>query len=110
LVSAAATAVVGIVHGKFGMGAVLLVAGGAWMTGVNTFSVASQNSFPNWVRARSSAIYLVDAKFRSTWGDRLGATDRPFPCTRCLGRGGRGEVCLARLTIRQNSENWGNSR
>jgi len=59
LVSAAATAVVGIVPGKFWMGAVLLVAGGAWMTGMNTFSVASQNAFPNWVRARSSAIYLV---------------------------------------------------
>jgi hypothetical protein len=29
------------------------------MSGQNTFSVASQNAFPNWVRARSSAIYLV---------------------------------------------------
>jgi hypothetical protein len=26
---------------------------------MNTFSVASQSVFPNWVRARSSAIYLV---------------------------------------------------
>lgn len=59
LVSAVATAVVGIVPGKFWMGAVLVVTGGAWMTGMNTFSVASQNAFPNWVRARSSAIYMV---------------------------------------------------
>ena len=29
------------------------------MSGMNTFSVASQSAFPNWVRARSSAIYLV---------------------------------------------------
>lgn len=36
-----------------------MVTGGAWMTGMNTFSVASQNAFPNWVRARSSAIYMV---------------------------------------------------
>lgn len=41
------------------MGAVLALAGAAWMTGLNTFSVASQRAFPNWVRARSSAIYLV---------------------------------------------------
>lgn len=59
LVSAVATAVVGIVPGKFWMGAVLVVTGGAWLTGMNTFSVASQNAFPNWVRARSSAIYMV---------------------------------------------------
>jgi MFS family permease len=59
VVSAAATAMVGIVPGKFWMGVVLMVTGGAWMTGMNTFSVASQNAFPNWVRARSSAIYMV---------------------------------------------------
>jgi MFS family permease len=59
LVSALATAAVGLVPGRFGMGAVLVIAGGAWLTGMNTFSVASQNAFPNWVRARSSAIYLV---------------------------------------------------
>ncbi len=41
------------------MGLVLAIAGAAWMSGVNTFSVASQSAFPNWVRARSSAIYLV---------------------------------------------------
>ena len=59
LVSAAATAVVALVPGKFWMGVVLVFAGAAWMTGLNTFSVASQSAFPNWVRARSSAIYLV---------------------------------------------------
>lgn len=59
LVSAAATAVVALAPGRFGMGAVLALAGAAWLTGLNTFSVASQSVFPNWVRARSSAIYLV---------------------------------------------------
>jgi MFS family permease len=59
LVSAAATAIVAVVPGRIAMGAVLAVAGAAWMSGVNTFSVASQGVFPNWVRARSSAIYLV---------------------------------------------------
>ncbi|NQX02007.1 MFS transporter [bacterium] len=59
LVAALTTAVVGIVPGRLAMAAVLVVAGGAWLTGMNTFSVASQSAFPNWVRARSSAIYLV---------------------------------------------------
>lgn len=59
LVSASTTAVVALVPGKFLMGAVLMLTGAAWMTGMNTFSVASQSAFPNWVRARSSAIYLV---------------------------------------------------
>ena len=44
---------------RMAMGAVLALGGAAWMTGLNTFSVASQRAFPNWVRARSSAIYLV---------------------------------------------------
>jgi MFS family permease len=59
LVSAATTAIVAVVPGKIWMGIVLFFCGGAWMCGLNTFSVASQSAFPNWVRARSSAIYLV---------------------------------------------------
>lgn len=59
LSSALATAVVGIVPGRAAMGIVLVFAGAAWLTGMNTISVASQSAFPNWVRARSSAIYLV---------------------------------------------------
>ncbi len=59
LVSAVATVLVAVVPGKFSLGMVLMLAGGAWLSGLNTFSVASQSAFPNWVRARSSAIYLV---------------------------------------------------
>ncbi len=59
LSSAFATAIVAIVPGKMAMGCVLALAGAAWMSGLNTFSLASQSAFPNWVRARSSAIYLV---------------------------------------------------
>ena len=59
LVSAVATAIVALVPGRLAMGLVLALAGAAWMSGMNTFSVASQSAFPNWVRARSSAIYLV---------------------------------------------------
>lgn len=58
-VSAGATAVLALVPDRISMGAVLAVAGAAWMSSLNTFSVASQSAFPNWVRARSSAIYLV---------------------------------------------------
>lgn len=59
LVAALTTSVVALMPGRVSMGLVLVVAGAAWMTGMNTFSVASQSAFPNWVRARSSAIYLV---------------------------------------------------
>ena len=59
LLSAFATVIVALVPGRFWMGVVMVFAGAAWMTGLNTFSVASQSAFPNWVRARSSAIYLV---------------------------------------------------
>ncbi len=68
LASASATAVVGIVPGRIFMGLVLVLAGAAWMTGLNTFSVASQSAFPNWVRARSSAIYLVVMQGSSALG------------------------------------------
>ncbi|MDB6006097.1 MAG: arabinose efflux permease family protein [Prosthecobacter sp.] len=57
--SALMTGILALVPGKIAMGAVLMVTGAAWISGMNTFSVASQSVFPNWVRARSSAIYLV---------------------------------------------------
>jgi len=68
MVSAIATSIVALVPGKFWMGAVLTVAGGSWLAGLNTFSVASQSAFPNWVRARSSAIYLVVMQGSSAMG------------------------------------------
>jgi MFS family permease len=59
VVSAAATVALAFSPDKITVAAVLAVAGAAWLSGMNTFSVASQSAFPNWVRARSSAIYLV---------------------------------------------------
>jgi hypothetical protein len=44
------------------MGIAMILAGGSWMAALNTFSVAAQSAFPNWVRARSSAIYLVSVQ------------------------------------------------
>jgi hypothetical protein len=41
------------------MGVVLFAAGAAWLTSMSTLSVAAQSAFPNWVRARSSAIQLL---------------------------------------------------
>jgi MFS family permease len=57
--SAVSTLALAFAPGKTGMAAALVLIGGFWITGLNTFSYASQNAFPNWVRARSSAIYLV---------------------------------------------------
>ena len=59
LVAAVATSTVAIVPGKCWMGLVLALCGATWLTCLNTFSMASQRAFPNWIRARSSAIYLV---------------------------------------------------
>lgn len=44
---------------RFIMTAVLFVSGSAWLTAMSTLAVAAQSSFPNWVRARSSAIHLI---------------------------------------------------
>ncbi len=73
IASAAVTAALAFVPGKISMGITLALIGGAWITGLNTFAFASQNAFPNWVRARSSAIYLVvmQGSFAAgavTWG------------------------------------------
>ncbi|MBK1882131.1 MFS transporter [Luteolibacter pohnpeiensis] len=57
--AAASTFALAFVPGKVLMGLVLFVIGGSWLTALNSFNFASQSAFPNWVRARSSAIYLV---------------------------------------------------
>lgn len=41
------------------LGAVLFVMGAAWLITVSTLTVSGQSAFPDWVRARSSAIYLI---------------------------------------------------
>jgi len=48
-----------VVEHRFLMGAVLLVGGAAWMTSLSSLTVAAQTAFPNWVRARSSAIHII---------------------------------------------------
>lgn len=68
LVSAVATAAVALAPNPMVMGVILVICGAAWMSGLNTFSVASQSAFPNWVRARSSAIYLVVMQGSSALG------------------------------------------
>jgi len=41
------------------MAPTLFVLGSSWITCMSTLSVAAQSSFPNWVRARSSAVHLI---------------------------------------------------
>lgn len=62
LCSAGAAVLLAFAPNTLAMGAILLVSGGGWMSALNTLSVAAQSVFPNWVRARSSAIYLVAAQ------------------------------------------------
>ncbi|MEZ0385554.1 MAG: MFS transporter [Verrucomicrobium sp.] len=59
LCSISAACLLSIAPDRITMGFALALAGAGWMTALNTFSVAAQSAFPNWVRARSSAIYLV---------------------------------------------------
>ena len=71
--SAISTVALAFAPDKITMAIALTLVGGSWITGLNTFSYASQNAFPNWVRARSSAIYLVvmQGSFAAgavTWG------------------------------------------
>lgn len=60
--SATAAGIMAVTQDKIMFGVMLAVAGGGWMCALNTLNVASQSTFPNWVRARSSAIYLVVAQ------------------------------------------------
>ncbi|MCW5556900.1 MAG: MFS transporter [Verrucomicrobiae bacterium] len=46
-------------HQRGLMTGVLFVLGAAWITCMATLAVAAQSAFPNWVRARSSAIHLI---------------------------------------------------
>lgn len=55
------------------MAAFLFVAGAAWLVSMSSFSAAAQGVFPNWLRARSSAVLvlIVQAAFAfgaMTWG------------------------------------------
>lgn len=55
------------------MAGLLFVAGAAWLISMSSFSAAAQGVFPNWVRARSSAVLVlvVQAAFAFgalTWG------------------------------------------
>mgnify|MGYP000859638941 CR=1 FL=1 len=59
------------------MAVVLFVAGAAWLVSMSSFSAAAQGMFPDWVRARSSAVLVlvVQAAFASgalTWGALTG--------------------------------------
>jgi Na+/melibiose symporter-like transporter len=59
LLMAGLVAVLSLLEHRVAMGAVLLLAGAAWLTCMSTLAVAAQSAFPNWVRARSSAVHLI---------------------------------------------------
>lgn len=56
---AAITFAIGHVSDKLLLCGLLFVGGAMWLTGMSTFSVSGQSLFPNWVRARASAVQLV---------------------------------------------------
>lgn len=60
----------------------MAVAGGAWLSGVNSLSVSAQLALPDWVRARGMAIYQMammggSALGAALWGQVAGLTSVP---------------------------------
>jgi MFS family permease len=82
-VFAVLTLLLTVVQRPLAMAAVLFAAGGAWLTSMSTLGVAAQSAFPNWVRARSSAIYLIAVQAALAvgalaWGRVTAHTDTSF--------------------------------
>lgn len=74
LVFASTVFLLSAVQNQIAMTSILFVGGSMWLVGMSTFSVAGQSLFPNWVRARSSAIQLVAVQAglalgALTWGN-----------------------------------------
>jgi MFS family permease len=78
------------------MGFTLFAAGAAWMIAVSTLAVAAQSAFPDWVRARSSATYLIAFQAALAIGALVwGAVTARFGATAALGVAAAGLVGTA---------------
>jgi MFS family permease len=58
-ISAASIVGLALVRDRTPMMLLLFVAGSSWLMTISNFSVAGQNAYPKWVRARSSAVQLI---------------------------------------------------
>ena len=61
----------------------MMLAGAAWLAVVNTLTVASQLSLPDWVRARGMSIYMMTmmaatSASAATWGHVASLIDVPW--------------------------------
>ena len=59
LLQAAAMVAVGFAPNIWSAMPAIMIAGGAWLAVINTLTVASQLSLPDWVRARGMSIYMM---------------------------------------------------
>lgn len=59
IVQAIAMVVVGFAPNPWSAVPVMMIAGAAWISVVNTLTVSSQLALPDWVRARGMAIYMM---------------------------------------------------
>jgi MFS family permease len=59
LVFAAATLSLGLLHGFLPLLAMMLLAGGAWLSLLSSLNVAVQTAVPGWVRARAISVYML---------------------------------------------------
>ena len=62
----------------------MMVAGATWLAVVNTLTVASQLSLPDWVRARGMSIYMMTMMAATRGARRCGGAGRQHD--RCAGR------------------------
>jgi MFS family permease len=59
IISTAAIVGIALLRELAPMMVVLFIAGSSWLITVSSFSVAGQQAYPKWVRARSSAVQLI---------------------------------------------------
>src|SRR5579864_1493727 len=105
LVFAAATLALALVHEFPLLLAMMLLAGGAWLSLLSSLNVAVQTAVPSWVRARALSVYMLIffgglAAGSALWGalaQRLG-----LPAALCLSAAGQalGLLATRRLHLR----------
>jgi hypothetical protein len=59
VVSAISIGILGFADASWLVAVLMFTAGAAWLANMTTLAFAGQSAFPNWVRARSSAIQLL---------------------------------------------------
>jgi MFS family permease len=87
----------------------MLVAGAAWISTVNTMTVYSQLSLPDWVRARGMALYMSTMMGSASvsaalWGQVASFADVPIALLAAAATGMLGLVLTRRISLAREEE------